>query len=99
MDNYPKHLTPPKDERGTIDISRFAEWWAWAKAEFPTVPENAAQYWLHENWGRSPYGYIKSRNYQFAAVEWPSSRLFELRSEWGNFDPTFRREIKHGKHV
>jgi hypothetical protein len=65
MDNYPEHLTPPKNENGVILCDQFHEWWAWAKEHFPAVPENAAQYWLHENWGVSPYDYLKSRNYRF----------------------------------
>jgi hypothetical protein len=94
---YPEHLTPPKNENGVILYDKFPEWWAWAKEHFPTVPENAAQYWLHENWGVSPYYYIKSRDYRFEAVEWPSARLFELRSKWDDFDPELEGCIRGGR--
>jgi hypothetical protein len=96
MDNYPKHLTPPKDFRGNIDHSKFDEWWAWAKADFPDVPENVAHYWLHENWGISPYDYLVSKNYTFTAVEWSSSRLSELLSEWDGFDPEHKDCLRAG---
>lgn len=99
MDNYPEHLTPPKNDRGNIELEKFGEWWAWAETEFPTVPENAAQYWLHENWGVSPYDYLRSRNYAFTAVEWPSSRLSELLSEWDNFDPEHKDCVRSGRDL
>jgi hypothetical protein len=99
MDNYPDHLTPPKNARGNIDPDRFHEWWAWAQAEFPTVPENAAQYWLHENWGVSPYEYLISRNYKFTAVKWPSTRLSELLLEWDAFDPTHKDCLRSGNDL
>jgi hypothetical protein len=98
MDNYPKHLTPPKNERGNIDLEKFGEWWSWAQTEFPTVPENAAHYWLHENWGVSPYSYMKSRNYEFEAVKWPSIRLRELLSESDDFDPEHTSGLRYGYH-
>jgi hypothetical protein len=99
MDDYPDHLTPPKDYRGNVDQDKFHEWWSWAKEYFPSVPENAAHYWLYENWGVSPYDYLKSANYQFEAVAWPSTRLFELRSEWGEFDPTLGENIRAGDRI
>jgi hypothetical protein len=99
MDNYPKHLTPPKNEFGAVDLDRFDEWWARAKEHFSLVPENAARYWIHENWDRSPYRYLKSKNYRFEWVQWPSERLFELRSEWGNFDETLQENIADGRHT
>src|SRR4051794_30201046 len=99
MDDYPEHLTPPKDERGNIDSDRFDEWWTWAQTYFPNVPENAAKHWLHENWGVSPYDYLVSRRYRFDLVEWPSKRLFELKSESGDFDPTLKPNIGHGRRM
>ncbi|MCJ9700194.1 hypothetical protein [Bradyrhizobium sp. SHOUNA76] len=99
MDNYPKHLTPPKDEFGAVDLNKFPEWWASAKEHFSSVPENTAQFWIHENWGRSPYRYLRSKNYKFERVQWPSERLFELRTEWGNFDATLRENIEDGDYT
>lgn len=99
MDDYPKHLTPPKDFRGNVDQDKFHEWWSWAKKHFPTVPENAAHYWIYENWGVSPYHYLSSRRYRFELVEWPSETLFELKSESGDFDPTLRENIAHGRRM
>jgi hypothetical protein len=99
MDNYPEHLTPPKNENGVILYDKFPEWSAWAEEHFPTVSENVAQYWLHENWGVSPYYYIKSRDYRFEAVEWPSARLFDLRSEWDDFDPELKGCIRGGRRI
>lgn len=99
MDDYPKHLTPPKDFRGNVDQDKFHEWWPSAKAHFPNVPENAAHYWIYENWGVSPYDYLASRRYRFQLVEWPAERLFELKSESGDFDQTLAENIKHGKRM
>jgi hypothetical protein len=99
MDDYPKHLTPPKDTRGNVDQGKFGEWWVWAREHFPNVPENVAHRWIHENWGGSPYSYLKSKNYEFEAVAWPSDRLFDLRSEWGSFDPTLAENISSGRYM
>lgn len=60
MDGYPEHLEPPRDEWGGIDKAAFKQWWTQASPAFPGVPENVAQYWLHEHWGRSPYCHLKS---------------------------------------
>lgn len=99
MDSYPEHSTPPKDFRGNVDQEKFDEWWPRARSFFPHVPENVAHYWIYENWGGSPYNYLISRNYRFELVEWPSERLFELKSEAGDFDPTLEANIKHGRRM
>jgi hypothetical protein len=88
MDNYPEKLDPPRDEWGAIDKSAFKSWWSNAAAAFPTVPENVAQYWLHEHWGRSPYSKLKSRAYEFELVAWPCERIVEIYSTWDDYDPT-----------
>jgi len=49
--------------------------------------------------GISPYGFVKSRNYKFTAVKWVSSRLFELRSEWDDFDPICKGCISKGRSL
>jgi hypothetical protein len=99
MDDYPEQLSPPKDQGGGIDRTKFASWWAKVKPEFPTVPENVGQYFLHEHWGRSPYGSMKSRAYEFDAVKWESTRLFDIRSTWDNFDPECKGCIVKGREL
>jgi hypothetical protein len=99
MDDYPEHLSPPKDQWGGIDKNKFATWWEKVKSEFPTVPHNVGQYFLHEHWGRSPYGSMKSRAYKFEAVKWESSRLFEIRSTWDDFDPECKGCIVKGREL
>lgn len=99
MDNYPGHLDPPRDEFGAVNKEAFAEWWALAAKEFPTVPENVARYWLHEHWGVSPYRYLKSRSYKFTRLAWPSPRLLDFRSTWDNYDPECQGCIKKGRQL
>jgi hypothetical protein len=86
MDNYPKHLGPEFDEQGGV-LTPFREWWQRVAAHFPTVPENVAEYWLHEHWKYSPYSYLPSRDYSFTLTEWPAERLRDVRSRWCDFDP------------
>ncbi|MBB5050053.1 hypothetical protein HNQ36_000001 [Afipia massiliensis] len=99
MDNYPENLKPPQDEWGGIDKTQFSQWWATVKAQFPTVPDNVAQYWLHEHWGRSPYRYMASRRYAFELMQWETLRLKEIRSTWDNFHPAQAGCIEQGRKL
>lgn len=94
MDDYPSHLAP--EFEGAAVKTPFAEWWARVKDDFPTVPENVAQYWLHEHWGLSPYGDLVSRNYDFTLEEWPARQLWDIRSCWCRFEPSNVECAAHG---
>ncbi|KYK46009.1 hypothetical protein A1D31_34285 [Bradyrhizobium liaoningense] len=81
MDDYPEHLTPPKDDRGNVDQEKFSEWWAWAKPFFLGVPDLVARYWLYEHWGWSPYRWVSSREHRFEEILWSANDLHKIRSE------------------
>jgi hypothetical protein len=84
MDNYPNHLAPVLDEGGGV-VTTFNEWWPKVAKEFPKVPEDVAAQWIHRHWDQSPYGALKSSDYKFELVSWPSNRLNEIRSRTNNF--------------
>ncbi|MDF0499075.1 hypothetical protein P0R27_38165 [Bradyrhizobium yuanmingense] len=98
MDNYPKRLKPKVDASGW-DKEPFEAWWKRAQRQFKTVPENVAQYWLHEHWGNSPYSYLRSANYQFELVTWKAEELFEILSTWNRFNPDHRDCVNHGHRL
>lgn len=95
MDGYPEHLAPEFDQSGAVKTP-FGEWWRRVQRDFPTVPENVAEHWLHEHWGHSPNGHIVSRNYCFELEKWESSRLWDVRSIWCDFDSQNVECIRHG---
>jgi hypothetical protein len=98
MDGYPRDLAPKFNEGGGVETP-FDEWWPRVKGRFPNVPENVAQYWLHEHWGKSPYRDLKSSAYRFDLTVWPSERLFEIRSTWDNFDVNCQGCVAKGKDL
>ncbi|WP_372501711.1 hypothetical protein P7L66_25985 [Tistrella mobilis] len=79
MDCYPEHLAPDFDEWGGI-ATPFDVWWARAQRFFKNVPEEVAQYWIHEHWGHSNFGHLKSQKYSFEKILWPLNSLSEIRS-------------------
>jgi hypothetical protein len=95
MDNYPENLKPRFDAGGAVE-EPFREWWPKVKANFPSVPENVAQYWLHEHWSHSPYSFLPSKDYRFDLVSWPSQKLFEARSTWNRFVEDNAECVEHG---
>ncbi len=95
MDNYPIELAPEFDDGGGVKTP-FAVWWKKAKTRFSGVPEEVAQYWLHEHWGHSPFGYLSSTEYAFSRRDISSSKLKEIRSGFCNFDPTNSSCREHG---
>ena len=98
MDDYPEHLAPEFDEWGGV-ATPFEEWRMRVRASFPTVPEDAARYWLHENWKHSPFSYLRSADYSFEPQDWQANLIHEIRSRWCNYDPTNQDCRKHGEHV
>lgn len=98
MDNYPDNLAPSFDEGGGVSTP-FNEWWPTVKSKFGTVPENVAQYWLHEHWGHSPFGWLLSNSYQFNKIKLPARELWSIRSRWCDFCPENKDCFEHGKHL
>lgn len=98
MDDYPKRLKPKVDASGW-EKEPFDEWRRRARRQFRTVPENVARYWLHEHWGKSPYSYLRSANYQFELVTWKSERLFEVLSIWNRFNADQKDCVSHGHRL
>lgn len=96
MDDCPDRLAPEFNEAEGV-ITPFDEWWSRVRAEFPTVPEEVARYWLHEHWSHSPYSYLKSRSYHLE--EWDANRLWDVLSYWCNFDPTNTACQEHGSEL
>jgi len=94
MDNYPKPLKP----RGKgSEKESFDQWWERARSYFRNVPENVAQYWLYEHWDRSPYRYLKSKDYSFKLARWPVAKLSEIRTTWNRFDPDHAKCVSQGR--
>lgn len=80
-------------------MTPFIEWWARVKCDFPTVPAPVAQYWLHEHWGHSPYGYLSSRAHLFSLQQWSADTLWNIRSCWCDFDPGNIDCVQHGQYL
>lgn len=97
MDNYPAHLAPAFNEGGGVDTP-FEDWWPRVRSSFPNVPEEVAQYWLHEHWAHSPYRWLPSVAYEFDRQCWPSSDLRKVRSNWSNFVDNDECRA-HGEHL
>lgn len=85
MDCYPEHLAPDFDEWGGV-ATPFDVWWARAQRFFKNVPEEVAQYWIHEHWGHSNFGHLKSQKYSFEKIIWPLNSLSEIRSIWSDYN-------------
>lgn len=98
MDNYPHHLAPAFNEGGGVETP-FEEWWERARYEFPNVPDEVAEYWLHEHWGHSPYAYLESSEYQFERQSWRSDELWQVRSIWNNYAADNAGCFRHGEHL
>lgn len=98
MDNYPENLAPEFNEGGGV-VTPFREWWERVRNSFPTVPENVAQYWLHEHWGGSPFGWLPSRAYSFKLTEWPADRLGDIRSRRYNYEPSNEGCLANGDYL
>jgi hypothetical protein len=64
MDNCPPALTPFD---GPLAIP-FSQWWPRVCRNFPGVPENVGEQWLHRHWGRSPYRWLRLREYQYTPL-------------------------------
>lgn len=98
MDGYPEELSPDF-ENGRPPSHRFDRWWERVQSAFPTVPMDAAKYWLYEHWGQSPYGWLPSRQYDFVERDWPLERLKEVRSTWCGFSEDQSECIKSGNYL
>ncbi|MGB8401483.1 hypothetical protein [Bradyrhizobium sp.] len=98
VDNYPENLKPRFDAGGGVE-EPFEEWWPKVQRYFPNVPEDVAKYWLHEHWSRSCYAYLRSRDYQFDLVSWPSGKLFEVRSTFNGFAADNKKCVEHGRYL
>jgi hypothetical protein len=98
MDNFPEHLKPRFEPGGAVE-EPFEEWWPKVREHFPNVPEDAARYWLHEHWNRSPYRYLISKAYEFTRAEWPAERLFEVRSTWDDYSEGSAGCVAKGKEL
>lgn len=98
MDDYPPHLAPAFNEGGGV-ATPFEEWWTRVGPSFPGVPEEVARYWLHEHWSHSPYQYLRSADYQFVRINWPSAALWEIRSTWDDYRPENRGCVEHGRSL
>jgi hypothetical protein len=94
MDNYPEHLGIELD-MGSISIP-FMEWWSQTKTHFANVPENVAEQWLHRHWNGSPFGYLRSANYDFELCDFASSRLAGVLSFQSFFAPNVADRIEAG---
>jgi hypothetical protein len=98
MDDYPEHLAPEFNEAGGV-VTPFDTWWSKVRDNFPNVPDDVAQYWLHEHWRHSPYGYLRSRDYRFELEEWDAQRLWDIRSRWCDFVSTNTDCVEHGEYL
>jgi hypothetical protein len=98
MDNYPDHLAPEFNKGGGVETP-FNEWWARVSSSFPLMPEEVAREWLHRHWRHSPFAFLKSDQYQFSRVIWPSSMLCEIRWRWNNFKDDTSAAIEHGESI
>ena len=98
MDNYPEQLKPRFEPSGAVE-EPFEEWWPKVRDHFPNVPENVARYWLHEHWSHSYYAYLRSKDYSFDLVSWPSEKLFEVRSTWNRFEADNKACVEHGHYL
>lgn len=98
MDNYPDHLAPDFNKFGGVETP-FDEWWARVSASFPLVPKEVAQEWLHRHWRHSPFAFLKSDQYHFSCVIWPSTMLREIRWSWNNFKDDTNVAIEHGASI
>lgn len=50
------------------------------------MPRDVARQWLFLNWGTSPYGFLRSRDYDFRFTEWPGKHLYQIRSRWDDWE-------------
>lgn len=98
MDNYPANLAPKFDKHGAVETP-FSEWWPRVKASFPNVPEQVAQYWLHEHWRNSPYAWLPSKQYKFVLVDWSSQELGLIKSRWCDWAADNKECREHGEHL
>jgi hypothetical protein len=80
---------------GSIAIP-FMEWWSQTKTHFSHVPENVAEQWLHRHWNGSPFGYLKSKNYDFELCDFVSSRFSEVLSFQAFFASNVSDRIEAG---
>lgn len=51
------------------------------------------------NYQSSPFGYIRSRDYRFNLVPWPSGDIGLIRSNWCKFDPSNSDCRKQGQYL
>lgn len=96
MDNYPEYLRPKGEGR---EQEPFAEWWKRAQPHFKAIPENVAQYWIYEHWGRWEYQYLDLSNYSFDLVRWPAERLAEILTIWNRYDTDHTKCLSHGRDL
>jgi hypothetical protein len=85
VDCYPEHLAPDFDEWGCV-ATPFDVWWARARNFFKNVPEEVAQYWIHEHWGHSPFNHLKSWEYSYERTAWPLDTLSSIRSRESGYN-------------
>lgn len=91
---YPEHLKPKGEKR---ERETFAVWWKRAQSHFKTIPENVAQYWIHEHWGQGDYQHLELSNYGFELVRWPAERLTEILTIWNRYDTDHKKCLTHGR--
>lgn len=77
MDDYPEKLAPEFDKGGGVSTP-FNEWWERVHGEFPFVPEDVAEQWLHRHWSHSPYSFLRSRSYRFELTEFDPSDILGI---------------------
>jgi hypothetical protein len=98
MDDYPDHLSPAFDEGGGV-ATPFEEWWPRVRASFPNVPEEVARQWLHRHWRHSPFSWLKSADYNFEKVTWPSGELSSIRYRINEFADSTDLQMQFGKQL
>ncbi len=98
MDGYPDHLAPEFEDGGAV-LTPVAEWWDRVRGYFPYVPDNVAQYWLHEHWSHSPYAFLRSNDYSFDHIEWRANDLNQIRSGFCDFDAQHKACRETGEYL
>ncbi|MHA6692289.1 hypothetical protein [Devosia sp. A449] len=99
MDSYPDHVAPLRDSGGW-QSEAFLDWWdRVGKATFGAVPEDIVEHWIHEHWGGSPFGSLRSSDYTYSEVSWNGREWGQVVSSWDDFSNTRERSILKGEEL
>lgn len=99
MDSYPGDAAPLRDSGGW-QSETFPDWWGRVgKATFGTVPADLAEHWIHEHWGGSPFGSLRSNDYEYDEVTWSVAEWAGVVSSWDNFSTTRKNSVLKGEEL